>query len=172
MPWDAFWLLFTHGAAKACVRSWHGRRRRANAGGTRKQMKREYDFLKAKRGPVTPVPKGKTRITIRLDEDVIAWFRTLVEGRWRQLPKPDQRCLTATYRARARTSRGDAAARRSRGDQASQLVIAAADQGAMVQCRKATIRPSATPAVVGHALACPQIIEMVSNFGHSVDYLD
>ena len=42
-------------------------------------MKREYDFLKAKRGPVMPVPKGKTRITIRLDEDVIVWFRTLVE---------------------------------------------------------------------------------------------
>jgi uncharacterized protein (DUF4415 family) len=27
-----------------------------------------------KRGPVIPVPKGKTRIVIRLDEDVIAWF--------------------------------------------------------------------------------------------------
>ena len=26
-----------------------------------------------------PVPKGKTRITIRLDEDVIDWFRTRVE---------------------------------------------------------------------------------------------
>ena len=42
-------------------------------------MKREYDFSKAKRGPVLPVPKGKTRITIRLDEDVITWFRTRVE---------------------------------------------------------------------------------------------
>ena len=42
-------------------------------------MKREYDFLKAKRGPVIPVPKGKTRITIRLDEDVIAWFRNQVD---------------------------------------------------------------------------------------------
>jgi len=42
-------------------------------------MKREYDFSKAKRGPVIPVPKGKTRITIRLDEDVIGWFRTQVE---------------------------------------------------------------------------------------------
>jgi uncharacterized protein (DUF4415 family) len=42
-------------------------------------MKREYDFSKAKRGPVLPVPKGKTRITIRLDEDVIEWFRTRVE---------------------------------------------------------------------------------------------
>ena len=42
-------------------------------------MKREYDFSKAKRGPVVPIPKGKTRITIRLDEDVIAWFRSEVE---------------------------------------------------------------------------------------------
>jgi uncharacterized protein (DUF4415 family) len=42
-------------------------------------MKREYDFTKAKRGPVIPVPKGKTRITIRLDEDVVAWFRSQVE---------------------------------------------------------------------------------------------
>ena len=25
------------------------------------------------------VPKGKTRITIRLDEDIIAWFRNQVE---------------------------------------------------------------------------------------------
>ncbi|MGA2879813.1 MAG: BrnA antitoxin family protein [Bryobacteraceae bacterium] len=42
-------------------------------------MKREYDFSKAKRGPVMPVPKGKTRITIRLDDDVIDWFRDQVE---------------------------------------------------------------------------------------------
>lgn len=28
---------------------------------------------------VRPIPKGKTRTTIRLDEDVIAWFRTRVE---------------------------------------------------------------------------------------------
>ncbi len=42
-------------------------------------MKREYDFSKAKRGPVVPVPKGKTRITIRLDEDILAWFRQQVD---------------------------------------------------------------------------------------------
>jgi len=42
-------------------------------------MKREYDFSKAKRGPVVPVPKGKVRLTIRLDDDVIAWFRAQVE---------------------------------------------------------------------------------------------
>ena len=42
-------------------------------------MKREYDFNKGKRGPVVKVPKGKTRITIRLDDDVLAWFRQQVE---------------------------------------------------------------------------------------------
>jgi len=42
-------------------------------------MKSEYDFSNAKRGPVVKVPKGKTRITIRLDDDVLAWFRNQVE---------------------------------------------------------------------------------------------
>jgi uncharacterized protein (DUF4415 family) len=45
----------------------------------RKTMKREYDFSKAKRGPAIPVPKGKTRITIRLDENVVTWFRDQVD---------------------------------------------------------------------------------------------
>ncbi|MGH9445484.1 MAG: BrnA antitoxin family protein [Terriglobia bacterium] len=43
-------------------------------------MKHEYDFSKAKRGPVVRVPKGKTRITIRLDDNVLAWFRKQVDG--------------------------------------------------------------------------------------------
>ena len=38
-------------------------------------MKKEYDFKNGKRGAVLSVPKGKTRITIRLDDDVIAWFK-------------------------------------------------------------------------------------------------
>jgi uncharacterized protein (DUF4415 family) len=42
-------------------------------------VKREYDFSKAKRGPVAEVPKGKTRITIRLNNDVLAWFRGQAE---------------------------------------------------------------------------------------------
>ena len=42
-------------------------------------MKHEYDFSEARRGAVVPIPKGKTRITIRLDEDVIEWFRRQVE---------------------------------------------------------------------------------------------
>nr|AUN35897.1 hypothetical protein [uncultured bacterium] len=44
------------------------------------QMKREYDFSKARRGSVIPVPKGKSRVTIRLDDDVLAWFRGEVEA--------------------------------------------------------------------------------------------
>ena len=41
-------------------------------------MKREYDFSKGKRGALNPLPKGKQRITIRLDEDVVKWFRQQV----------------------------------------------------------------------------------------------
>jgi uncharacterized protein (DUF4415 family) len=41
-------------------------------------MKKEYDFSKGKRGPVIPTPSGKARITIRLDEDVIDWFKQQV----------------------------------------------------------------------------------------------
>jgi hypothetical protein len=43
-------------------------------------MKAEYDFSMGRRGPVIPVPRGKTRITIRLDKDLIEWFRSQVEA--------------------------------------------------------------------------------------------
>ena len=42
-------------------------------------MRREYDFAKAKRGPVVPALKGKTRITIRLDDEIVNWFRDQVD---------------------------------------------------------------------------------------------
>ena len=38
-------------------------------------MKKEYDFSKGKRGPVINAPPGKTRITIRIDDDILEWFR-------------------------------------------------------------------------------------------------
>jgi uncharacterized protein (DUF4415 family) len=41
-------------------------------------MKREYDFSKGKRGPVIPADPGKTRITIRLDNEVLDHFRKQV----------------------------------------------------------------------------------------------
>jgi uncharacterized protein (DUF4415 family) len=43
-------------------------------------MRKQYDFSKAKRGPVVAPTKGKTRITIRLDDDVLAWFRAQVHA--------------------------------------------------------------------------------------------
>jgi uncharacterized protein (DUF4415 family) len=43
-------------------------------------MKEEYDFSSGRRGAVDPVPGGKTRITIRLDDDVLEWFRAQVEA--------------------------------------------------------------------------------------------
>jgi uncharacterized protein (DUF4415 family) len=38
------------------------------------EMLKEYDFSKGKRGPVIP-QKGKTRITIFIDTDILEWFR-------------------------------------------------------------------------------------------------
>lgn len=43
-------------------------------------MKEEYDFSQGKRGAVDPAPAGKRRITIRLDDEVIEWFRQRVEA--------------------------------------------------------------------------------------------
>lgn len=43
-------------------------------------MKKEYNFSKGKRGAVRPVPKGKTRITIRIDDDILEWFRGEVDA--------------------------------------------------------------------------------------------
>ena len=38
-------------------------------------MRNEYDFKKGKRGAILPARGGKTRITIRLDDDILEWFR-------------------------------------------------------------------------------------------------
>ncbi len=44
-------------------------------------MRKEYDFVKGARGPVVPQPSNKTRITIRLDSDIVDWFRDQVNQR-------------------------------------------------------------------------------------------
>lgn len=36
-------------------------------------MEAEYDFSQGKRGAMDPMPSGKTRITIPLDNDVLEW---------------------------------------------------------------------------------------------------
>jgi uncharacterized protein (DUF4415 family) len=42
-------------------------------------MKAKYDFSKEKRGAVLTSSGKKVRITIRLDRDIIDWFRSKVE---------------------------------------------------------------------------------------------
>jgi uncharacterized protein (DUF4415 family) len=41
-------------------------------------MQEEYDFSRGERGAVEPLAQGKTRITIRLDDDILDWFRDQV----------------------------------------------------------------------------------------------
>lgn len=43
-------------------------------------MRKHYDFSKGKRGPIRPLPAGKTRITIRLDDEILEWFRAEVHA--------------------------------------------------------------------------------------------
>ena len=43
-------------------------------------MNKEYDFSQGRRGALDPTPLGKTRITIRLDNDVLQWFRNRVHA--------------------------------------------------------------------------------------------
>ncbi|MGH7879998.1 MAG: BrnA antitoxin family protein, partial [Candidatus Binataceae bacterium] len=41
-------------------------------------MKREYDFSKGKRGAVVAAEPGKTKITIRVDNEILEHFRRQV----------------------------------------------------------------------------------------------
>jgi Arc/MetJ family transcription regulator len=43
-------------------------------------VRKEYDFKGAKRGAIVRPPPGKTRITIRLDDDVLEWFRNRTDS--------------------------------------------------------------------------------------------
>ena len=48
-------------------------------------MKAEYDFSQGKRGTLEPTSPGKTRITIRLDDDFVMVSIAGSRSRWRQL---------------------------------------------------------------------------------------
>ena len=43
-------------------------------------MRKEYDFRQGRRGAIDPCPPGKTTITLRLDDDVLEWFRAAVSS--------------------------------------------------------------------------------------------
>jgi metal-responsive CopG/Arc/MetJ family transcriptional regulator len=42
-------------------------------------MRKQYDFSRGRRGPVLAATKSKTRITIRIDDDLLQWFRQQVD---------------------------------------------------------------------------------------------
>ena len=64
----------------------------------------EYDFSQAKRGPIAPSFGKKTRITIRIDADVLNWFREEVNksggGNY-------QRLINDALRAHVQSQRGE-----------------------------------------------------------------
>ena len=84
-------------------------------------MRDEYDFSDAKRGPVVRVPSGKTRITIRLDDDIISWFKgqvnqagggnyqTLINNALREYMRKVDEPLEATLRRVIREEMRDSA---------------------------------------------------------------
>ena len=43
-------------------------------------MKKEYNFAAGRRGAVLKVPAGKKRVTIRLDQDILDWFRARTDA--------------------------------------------------------------------------------------------
>jgi len=68
------------------------------------EMLSEYDFSQAKRGPIAPSLGKKTRITIRIDTDVLNWFREEVNksggGNY-------QRLINDALRAYVQNQRGE-----------------------------------------------------------------
>jgi uncharacterized protein (DUF4415 family) len=73
-------------------------------------MTREYDFSKGRRGPVLKVPPRMTRVTIRIDNDVLEWFKeqvdeagggnyqTLINNALRNFKQQTQEPMEATLR--------------------------------------------------------------------------
>ena len=72
-------IYAVRGARIRIISARRATKRRAIAVRAKTQMKKEYDFSKAKRGPVVPAAPGKTRVTIRLDNDIIEHFQNIVD---------------------------------------------------------------------------------------------
>ncbi len=60
-------------------------------------MRKQYDFKYGRRGAVLRPPSGKTRITIRIDDDILQWFRDQVHkaggGSYQTLINDALRCF-------------------------------------------------------------------------------
>ncbi len=84
-------------------------------------MQDEYDFSQGKRGAVVATPAGKTRITIRVDDDILEWFRqevhragggnyqTLINNALREYVRGRREPLEETLRRVLREELGTAA---------------------------------------------------------------
>ena len=81
-------------------------------------MKTQYSFAGGKRGAVLKTPAGKTRITIRLDEDLLQWFRKQVHaaggGSYQTLINAALRECVASSGSRLRRRFGASCARNCR----------------------------------------------------------
>jgi len=79
-------------------------------------MKAQYDFAGGKRDAVLKAPAGKTRITIRINGDLLQWFRKQVHAAGggscqtliNQLPDADQHGTEGLRRLETRATGGDA----------------------------------------------------------------
>ena len=61
-------------------------------------MKKEYDFSQGNYGLVAPMPPGKVRITIRIDADIMNWFRERVNAKgWWLIPDHDECGFAGLY---------------------------------------------------------------------------
>lgn len=47
---------------------------------TENEIKDHYDFSKGRRGPIIAPQPGKSKITIRIDADILEWFRNKVDA--------------------------------------------------------------------------------------------
>jgi hypothetical protein len=65
-------------------------------------MEDEIDFSNGKRGAVLPEPPGKTRITIRIDDDVLEWFRKRIEAAGRGSYQSAMNAVLRDYMVRER----------------------------------------------------------------------
>lgn len=67
-------------------------------------MRDEYDLSDATRGPVLDAGPGKTRITIRIDDDVLEWFKQRVHAAGGGSYQSE---INAALRRHIETSRGE-----------------------------------------------------------------
>jgi uncharacterized protein (DUF4415 family) len=92
----------------------------------RKREERGYDLSKASQGALVRVPKNKTRITIRIDQDILDWFwkkvddagggnyQTLMNDALRQYVESEREPLETTLRRVIREEHQRAVARLKR----------------------------------------------------------